>query len=59
VSAIPEKLAQASAPVVGIVLNKAGAQGDYGYYGGYQPFVLPAERTASRRSDSAESFNSN
>jgi polysaccharide biosynthesis transport protein len=54
-----EKLAQAGAPVVGIVLNKARAQGDYGYYGGYQPFVLPAERTARHRSDSTELFNSN
>jgi len=53
-----EKLAQASAPVVGMVLNKAGAQGDYGYYGGYQPFVLPTE-APTRRSDSAEFFNSN
>ena len=34
-----EKLAQASAPVVGMVLNKASAQREYGYYGGYQPFV--------------------
>ena len=37
-----EKLAQASAPVVGAVLNKATAQEGYGYYGGYQPYVLPA-----------------
>jgi len=37
-----EKLAQASAPVVGAVLNKASAQDGYGYYGGYQPYVLPA-----------------
>jgi polysaccharide biosynthesis transport protein len=36
-----EKLAQASAPVVGAVLNKTRAQGGYGYYGGYQPYVLP------------------
>ena len=34
-----EKLAQASAPVVGAVLNKATAQDGYGYYGGYQPYV--------------------
>ena len=36
-----EKLAQAGAPVVGTVLNKASAQEEYGYYGGYQPYVLP------------------
>jgi hypothetical protein len=30
------------APVVGAVLNKATAQGGYGYYGGYRPYVLPA-----------------
>ncbi len=36
-----EKLAQAGAPVVGAVLNKASAQQGYGYYGGYQPYVLP------------------
>jgi succinoglycan biosynthesis transport protein ExoP len=53
-----EKLAQASAPVVGMVLNKAGAQGDYGYYGGYQPFVLPTE-TSARRSDNTEFLNNN
>jgi succinoglycan biosynthesis transport protein ExoP len=34
-----EKLAQTSAPVVGAVLNKATAQDDYGYYGGYQPYM--------------------
>jgi len=38
-----EKLAQASAPVVGAVLNKATAQDGYGYgyYGGYQPYIAP------------------
>jgi polysaccharide biosynthesis transport protein len=36
-----EKLAQAGAPVVGAVLNKATSQDEYGYYGGYQPYVLP------------------
>jgi len=36
-----EKLAQAGAPVVGVVLNKASAQQGYGYDGGYQPYVLP------------------
>lgn len=36
-----EKLAQASAPVVGAVLNKATAQDGGGYYAGYQPYVLP------------------
>ena len=35
------KLAQASAPVVGAVLNKATAQDGYGYYGGYRPYVSP------------------
>jgi len=36
-----EKLAQAGAPVVGAVLNKATAQDGYGYgyYGGYQPYI--------------------
>ena len=38
-----QKLAQASAPVVGAVLNKAAAQDEYGYYGGYQPDVLRAD----------------
>ncbi len=35
-----EKLAQANAPVVGVVLNKATAQDGYGGYGygGYQPY---------------------
>jgi polysaccharide biosynthesis transport protein len=41
-----EKLARAGAPVVGSVFNKADTQGDYGYYGGYQPFVVPAETSA-------------
>jgi capsular exopolysaccharide synthesis family protein len=53
-----EKLAQAGAPVVGIVLNKAGPQGDYGYYGGYQPIVLP-HKASARRSDNTEFFNRN
>jgi succinoglycan biosynthesis transport protein ExoP len=38
-----EKLAQASVPVVGAVLNKATAQDGYGYYGGYQPYVMPVD----------------
>ena len=43
-----EKLAQASAPVVGAVLNKATAQDGYGYGydGGYQPYVLPSGGSA-------------
>jgi polysaccharide biosynthesis transport protein len=41
-----EKLARASAPVVGAVLNKATAQDEYGYYGGYQPYVLPSDASA-------------
>jgi Mrp family chromosome partitioning ATPase len=41
-----EKLAHASAPLVGTVLNKTSAQDEYGYYGGYQPYVLP-ENTAA------------
>jgi len=53
-----EKLAQASAPVVGVVLNKASAQGQYGYYGGYQPFVLPTE-TSPHRASNTESLNNN
>jgi Mrp family chromosome partitioning ATPase len=53
-----EKLAQAGAPVVGVVLNKASAQGDYGYYGGYQPFVVPSEAAAGQ-SDNTEFFNHN
>jgi tyrosine-protein kinase len=36
-----EKLAQAGAPAVGCVLNKASAQPGYGYYGGYQPYGVP------------------
>jgi Mrp family chromosome partitioning ATPase len=53
-----EKLAQASAPLVGMVLNKASAQGDYGYYGGYQPFTRPG-KTSPRHSGSAEFSNNN
>jgi succinoglycan biosynthesis transport protein ExoP len=34
------KLGQASAPVMGAVLNKATAQDGYGYYGGYQPYTM-------------------
>lgn len=44
------KLAQASAPVVGTVLNKATAQDEYGYYGGYQPYVLPTDGAGAARS---------
>jgi Mrp family chromosome partitioning ATPase len=36
-----EKLAQAGGPVVGTVLNKAAAHEEYGYYGSYEPYVLP------------------
>ncbi len=43
-----EKLAQASAPVVGVVLNKATARDGYGYYGSYQPYVLPSDVSAGR-----------
>lgn len=44
-----QKLAQGGAPVVGAVLNKAGAQGEYGYYdGAYQPYVLPGTVAARR-----------
>jgi Mrp family chromosome partitioning ATPase len=48
-----EKLAQASAPVMGAVLNKATARDGYGYgHGGYgygyghHPYVLPAGASA-------------
>jgi capsular exopolysaccharide synthesis family protein len=34
------KLAQAGAPVVGTVLNKAAAQDEYGYRGGYASYTL-------------------
>jgi Mrp family chromosome partitioning ATPase len=44
------KLAQASAPVVGTVLNKATAKDEYGYYGGYQPYVLPTDGAGVPRS---------
>ena len=53
-----EKLAQASAPLVGMVLNKAGAQGDYGYYGAYQPFTRAGKAT-TRHSGSTEFSNNN
>jgi len=50
-----EKLAQASAPVVGAVLNKATAQDGYGYgyyySGGYQPYVPSA---GQHRADGAK-----
>jgi len=42
------KLAQAGAPVVGAVLNKAAPQDEYGYYGGYRPYTL-----ATKADDSA------
>jgi len=42
-----EKLAQATAPVVGSVLNKATSQDGYGYYGGYQPYVMQGEGGAA------------
>jgi polysaccharide biosynthesis transport protein len=41
-----EKLSQANAPVVGAVLNKASTQDEYGYYGAYQPYVLPGSGEA-------------
>jgi capsular exopolysaccharide synthesis family protein len=42
-----EKLAQASAPVVGVALNKAASQDGYGYYGGYRSYTaLPASPPA-------------
>ena len=37
-------------PVVGAVLNKATAQEEYGYYGDYQPYVLPASAAGNGRS---------
>ena len=40
--------------MVGIVLNKASAQREYGYYGGYQPFVMPAETAPGMRASYAE-----
>jgi len=52
-----EKLAQAGATVVGIVLNKASAQGDYGYYGGYQPFVVPSEARTGQPNNTEFSNN--
>ncbi len=49
-----DKLAQAGAPVVGAVLNKAAGQDEYGYYGGYLPYTLaPGAATG----DSATSRN--
>ena len=41
------KLAQASAAVVGVLLNKATAGEQYGYYDAYQPYVLPADAVAN------------
>jgi Mrp family chromosome partitioning ATPase len=35
-----DKLGQAGAPVVGAVLNKAAAQDEYGYHGGYSAYTL-------------------
>jgi succinoglycan biosynthesis transport protein ExoP len=43
-----EKLAQASAPVVGAVLNKATAKDGHGYYDGYLPYALPSQTSAGR-----------
>jgi capsular exopolysaccharide synthesis family protein len=45
-----EKLAQAGAPVVGCVLNKASAQQGYSYYGGYRPYGVPGNTTPSNDS---------
>jgi len=42
-----DKLGQAGAPVVGAVLNKAAGQDEYGYYGGYPAYTLPADSTAA------------
>jgi polysaccharide biosynthesis transport protein len=53
-----EKLAQVSAPLAGIVLNKASTQEGYGYYGDYQPFTLP-QKTPGRRAVNTESLNNN
>jgi capsular exopolysaccharide synthesis family protein len=52
-----EKLAQANAPLVGTVLNKASTQREYGYYGGYQSFVLPVK--TAPHVDNSEFFESN
>jgi capsular exopolysaccharide synthesis family protein len=41
-----DKLAQAGAPVVGAVLNKVAGQDEYGYYGGYPTYALPATPVA-------------
>jgi capsular exopolysaccharide synthesis family protein len=41
-----EKLAQASVPVIGVVLNKATAQDGYG---GYQPYAYTTHATAAPR----------
>jgi polysaccharide biosynthesis transport protein len=43
-----EKLAHASAPVVGAVLNKAMARDGYGYYGNYQSYVAPSDASVGR-----------
>lgn len=42
-----DKLAQAGAPVLGAVLNKAAAQGAYGYYDAYPAYTLPAGTATS------------
>jgi succinoglycan biosynthesis transport protein ExoP len=44
-----QKLAQGGAPVIGAVLNKSSAQGEYGYYDTYQPYVLPASASRHAR----------
>jgi succinoglycan biosynthesis transport protein ExoP len=43
------KLAQAGAPVAGAVLNKAAAQGDYGYYGGYPAGIVTTSAASNGR----------
>jgi succinoglycan biosynthesis transport protein ExoP len=48
-----EKLRQAGAPVVGAVLNKATMQDGYGYYRGYQPYVLMGDQAIGDVPDQA------
>ena len=40
-----------------MVLNKANAQRDYGYCGGYQPFVRPAK--AAPHADNSKFYENN
>jgi capsular exopolysaccharide synthesis family protein len=52
-----EKLARAGVHVSGAVLNKSTAQAGYGYYGGYEPYVLPKNAAFDNAADGGHQQN--